>query len=124
MRIYSFIATAALSIGSLHAGADELINGWTNPYAEPKPGKNCGANEASLAECEHKKMEHSTKYLAALTTKVAKAVPPESTVLFQKASAAWLQFRDASCQFEAAGAAGNSRMFRQAEVASVFRTRA
>jgi uncharacterized protein YecT (DUF1311 family) len=100
--------------------AEELVSGWSNLYAEPKAGKNCDANEGTLAECEKKKMEHSSKYLAALNGKIAKALPADSAKLFQRASALWLQFRDASCQYDAAGAAGNSRDFRYAACAHSY----
>ena len=116
LRVIAVGGWIALWTNPLTVVADELISGWTNLYVEPKAGKNCDANELTLAECERKKMEHSSKYLAALSAKVVKALPlpDESAGLFQKANALWLRFRDASCKFESAGAAGNSSSFRYA----------
>ena len=101
---------------SASASAQGLVTGWENPYLEPTMERGCRANALTLSECEGRRAEHSGQYLATLSARIAKEVSAyaRSSSSFENASALWLKFRDASCEFDASGAAGNSRGYRYA----------
>jgi uncharacterized protein YecT (DUF1311 family) len=67
-----------------------------------------------MSKCEGRRADHSEKYLNTVNAAVTNQLPGEQRSPFEKAHSAWLEFRNASCEFDAAGAAGNSRAFRRA----------
>jgi hypothetical protein len=83
------------------------------PYVEPQNARECQENALALSRCEAIRAEHSGKYLEELIEEVTAALSLPSLVpSFEKANEAWVNFRNASCEFDSEGAGGSSRAYR------------
>ncbi len=83
-------------------------------YEEPAVAPGCDANALTMSKCEARRAEHSERHLNTVNAAITDQLPAERRTAFQKTHSIWLQFRNTSCEFDAAGAAGNSRAFRRA----------
>jgi uncharacterized protein YecT (DUF1311 family) len=84
-------------------------------YVDPAISVECQEDALALSRCEAARAENSGRYLAKLIRQVLSVLPePERAPFFKKANDAWLKYRNASCDFDAEAAAGNSSAFRYA----------
>lgn len=97
---------------SFSAHSEELIKGWVPTYVEPIYTVSCDKDVHEMALCAEKAMDHSGKFLKELIKAIAKIIPEEQSTVFNKSNDLWFQFRDASCEFDAATAGGNSKNMR------------
>lgn len=79
--------------------------------AEPSASQdNCASatTQVELDECASAKLQKADAALSDFIASYQQRLSPEQSILFQQAQAAWEQFRQASCQFEASGVMGGS----------------